>query len=317
MNGLSKETLLALSSLRECLFPAEIRHYTEDEMTDIFSAYHDHLLNCDLDQKTQERYWQIVTSYVFWLDGRPPDANNAQEFLAHLRSKGYRPRSVLLYYHALRLFLDFLGIQFRVKLRKARELPPYHDQGDIEALIAQASIGLHGQQQWHRDRNKALVLTFAYTGIRRQELLDLLVADIDFERRLLFVRNGKGNKDRTIPLAERLVIPLRIQCAGKGARQKVFHGLNARSVYRIITGLARACGLEGFHPHSLRHFFATRLIDLGVSLRTVQELLGHADISTTAIYIDVSAHHLRDAIEKLDCASDRSTEHQRESRPPV
>ncbi|MBA7672911.1 Tyrosine recombinase XerC [subsurface metagenome] len=204
-----------------------------------------------------------------------------------------------------------------MKLRKPRELPTYHDQGDIEALIAQAEIGLHGQNQWQKERNKALILTFAYTGLRRQELLNLVVANIDFERRLVFVRHGKGKKDRNIPLAERLVVPLRRQCAGKGAKQRVFDGLNARSVYRIVTGLAKACGLDGFHPHSLRHFFATRLIDLGVSLRTIQELLGHADISTTAIYLDVSAHHLRDAIEKLDNApSDYSTAHRKESHLP-
>ena len=83
----------------------------------------------------------------------------------------------------------------------------------------------------------------------------------------------------------------------------MFDGLNARSVYRIITSLAKACSLDGFHPHSLRHFFATRLVELSVNLRIVQELLGHADLSTTAVYLDVSAQHLRDAIERLDIAS--------------
>jgi len=122
-------------------------------MTDVFSAYRKHLDICDLDPKTKARYWGVVNSFRRWLVNRRPDATTAKEYLAYLRSKDYRPRSVLLYYHALRLFLSFRGIQFKLKLRKPRELPPYHSQEEIEALIAQAEIGLHGQKPWHKERN--------------------------------------------------------------------------------------------------------------------------------------------------------------------
>lgn len=269
-------------------------------MTDVFSGYHKHLFLCDLDLRTKARYWEVVNSYRKWLANRRPDATNAQEFLAYLRSKGYRPRSVLLYYHALRLFLGFRGIQFKVKLRKPRELPPYHSQEEIEKLITQAEVGLYHQKQWHKERNKAMILTFCYTGMREQELLNLKVSDINFERRLLFIRQGKGRKDRMIPLSEKLIAPLRSQCAGKSGRDIVFNGLNPRSVYRVVTKLAAACGLQGIHPHTLRHYFATRLVELNTNLRVVQELLGHADLSTTAVYLDVSPLHLKSAIEALD-----------------
>jgi len=72
----------------------------------------------------------------------------AKEFLASLRAKGYRPRSILLYYHALRLFFSFLDQPLKLKVRIPRELPPYHDQGDIKALIAQAERGLRRQKPW-------------------------------------------------------------------------------------------------------------------------------------------------------------------------
>jgi len=101
-------------------------------------------------------------------------------------------------------------MQLKLKLRKPRELPSYYDQGDIEALVAQAAVGLYHHKQWQKEKNRALILTFAYTGLRRQELLNLIVADIDFEQRLLLVRQVKGRKDRRIPLAERLVVPLRL-----------------------------------------------------------------------------------------------------------
>jgi integrase/recombinase XerD len=297
---LSQIALLAKPSLRDCLSLAEDGIYTSHQMTDVFSAYHKHLFICDLDPKTKLRYWEVVNLYRKWLVNRRPDATTAQEFLAYLRSKGYRPRSVLLYYHALRLFLSFRGIQFKVKLRKPKELPPYHSQEEIEALIAQAEIGLYHQKPWQKERNKAMILTFCYTGVRKQELLNLKVSDIDFERRLLLVKQGKGRKDRMIPLAERLMVPLHSQCAGKTASEIVYAGLNARSVYRIVTKLAKARNLEGIHPHTLRHYFATRLVERGVNIRVVQELLGHADLSTTAIYLDVSPQHLKSAIDALD-----------------
>jgi integrase len=246
-------------------------------------AYRKHLELCDLAPKTKARYWEVVNSFRKWLGKRRPDTTTAQE-----------------YYHALRLFLSFRGIQLNLKLRKPRELPPYHSQAEIEALIAKAEIGLYHQKQWHKDRNKTLILTFAYTGLRVGELRNLCVADINFERRSIFVRQGKGQKDRVIPLAERLIMPLQTQCTGKNSRDIVFEGLNHRSIYRVITKLAKACGLHGIHPHTLRHYFATRLVELGVNLRVVQELLGHADISTTAIYLDVSPKHLQGAIDALD-----------------
>ena len=64
----------------------------------------------------------------------------------------------------------------------------------------------------------------------------------------------------------------------------MFENLNARSIYRVITSLAKACGLSGFHPHSFRHYFATQLVELGASLRDIQLLLGHESLETTAIY---------------------------------
>jgi integrase/recombinase XerD len=267
---------------------------------DIFSAYRDDLFSRDLDPKTQVRYWQIITNYQKWLGGKSPDVASAKQFLAYLRSKGYRPRSILLYYHALRTFFDFIGQPLKLKLRKPKELPAYHDRGDVEALITQARIGLRGQKKWQKRRNEALLLAFAYTGLRRGELLNLRVADVDFERRLILVRQGKGRKDRIIPIAERLVVPLRSQCHGKADAAKVFEGLNERSVYRVVSKLAKACGLDGFHPHTLRHYFATQLVEKGANLRAVQELLGHADLQTTAAYLDISARHLRETIDLLD-----------------
>ena len=270
------------------------------EMADPFELYHKELLQSDRDPKTIARYWQIVTSYRKWLGNREPDVASAKEYIAYLRDKGYKAKSLLLYYHALRLFLEFIGQSLKLKLRKPEVLPSYYERGDFEALVRQAEIGLYHQTREHRRRNKNLILVLGYTGLRKSELLNLTVGDLDFNQRRILVKQGKGQRDRVIPMAERIVVPLREQCAGKAAHQKVFDGLNGRSVYRIIASLAKACGLEGFHPHSLRHYFATRLVETGVDLRSVQLLLGHKDLSTTAIYLDIAPRRLQTCVDALD-----------------
>ena len=280
-------------------------HYPQ--VMEPFAEYRNHLFSRDLDPKTKVRYWQILTRYYQWLGSRSPDAVTAGEFLSWLRNNAYRPRSILLYYHAIRMFLAFLGQEFKIKLRKPKELPLYYGRGDIERLIAQAECGLRGQTPWQKQRNTALILTLAFTGLRRGELLNLTVGDVDFQRRLILVRQGKGDKDRLVPMTERLMAPLRYLCHGKATGAKIFAGLNGRSVYRVVTSLGKACGLDGFHPHSLRHFFATQLVERGANLRAVQELLGHADLSTTAAYLDISPRHLRDTINLLDDSGNRLT----------
>ncbi len=274
-------------------------------MTNPFELYHSELHQSNRDPKTTARYGQIIISYRSWLKGKQPDIANGKEYLAYLKDKGYSQRSLLLYYHVLRLFFTFFGQPLKLKLKKPKTLARYYDRGDIESLIAQASKGLYHQTQEIKRRNEALILTLVYSGLRRGELLNLQVDDIDFNRRLIVVRQRKDfatkdREDRVIPMVERLTVPLRQQCARKSAEDKVFEGLNGRSVYRIVTGLARAVGLEGFHPHSARHFFGTQLVEKGGNLRHVQQLMGHSSLEVTATYLDVSAQHLRQTVELLD-----------------
>ena len=226
----------------------------------------------------------------------------AKEYIAHLRERGYSQASLLLYYHAIRGFMEYLGHKFKLKLRKPDRLPRYFSEADIERLIAQAEHGLGGPSHTPaiRRRNANLITVMAFTGFRKSEILDLRVSDVDFERRVLLVRHGKGGRQRVVPMCERVVVPLRQRCRDKRAHERVFDGLTARRVYDIVVKLARACGLDGFHPHSLRHYFATRLVRLGAGLREVQLLLGHRDLNTTAVYLDVSVQHLQHAVRLLD-----------------
>jgi integrase len=264
-------------------------------MAEPFEAFHHHLAKQDIAPCTKERYWQVVTSYRDWLSGKQPDVASAKDFLSFLREKGYLPRTTRLYYHILRIFFDFMGLALKDKLRVPRTLPPYYDIGDIEGLISQAEKGLRGHGEAKRKRNTAIIMLMAFAGLRRGEVASLRVSDLDFARQRILVRYGKGGKDRVVPMAERLIIPLREQCEGKASQQRVFD-LSPNSIYLMVRTLAEACGLQSFHPHSLRHFFAVYLLERGATLNNLRELLGHDSIATTSIYLSVSPMGLIDTI---------------------
>ena len=110
---------------------------------------------------------------------------------------------------------------------------------------------------------------------------------------------GKGDKDRTIPLTERLTIALRSFCSSKNSGDSVL-SVGEGVIYRVVKKYGRLAGKPELKPHDLRHAFATRLLEKGVNIRVVQELLGHSNLNTTQVYTAVSGLHLEDAIRSLD-----------------
>jgi integrase/recombinase XerD len=142
-------------------------------------------------------------------------------------------------------------------------------------------------------RNRALLELVYSAGLRSSEAIGLDLADVDFEQEHVHVRNGKGAKDRIVPLGEqaaeavgRYLREARPQLA-RGAVNALFLSARGR---RLDTSTLRRLMK---HPHRLRHAFATHLLEGGADLRTIQELLGHSSLSTTQIYSHVSAKRLR------------------------
>ena len=267
---------------------------------DCFAEYRQDLALRDIAPLTRAKYLQVLRSYEDWLAGREPTPASASAFLAGLREKGFQPATVGLYYIGIKGFLSFLGMPFKLKLRKHRRLPPHWDDGDIEKLLVQAEEGFPRQSPTVKQRNYCLVLVMALGGLRRGEVCGLRVGDLDFRQKTIRVR-GKGSRERVIPMAERVVAPLWEQAWGKKASESVFR-IKARKLHDVVARLALASGLEGFHPHSLRHSFATRLLEKGANVKEVQELLGHEDLSTTAAYLSVCPGHLAKAVARLEMA---------------
>jgi integrase/recombinase XerD len=156
-------------------------------------------------------------------------------------------------------------------------------------------------------RDRALLEVMYACGLRVSEVTGLEVSDIDLDEGMLRAR-GKGSKERLVPVGRHASSALSAYCArgrpvllGARAESKLFlnrrgGGLSRQGLYKIVQGHARGAGLEArMSPHTLRHSFATHLLAGGCDLRSLQEMLGHADLATTQVYTHLSAERLKDA----------------------
>jgi site-specific recombinase XerD len=172
--------------------------------------------------------------------------------------------------------------------RRTRRLPDVPSAADVDALV-----DLFDGDDALAVRNRALVELVYSAGLRSSEAVKLDLADVDFEQELVHVRGGKGGKDRVVPLGEEASYLL--QRYLRDARPKLATAaenaffLSARGRRLDTSTLRRLVP----HPHRLRHAFATHLLEGGADLRTIQELLGHASLSTTERYSHVDARRLR------------------------
>jgi site-specific recombinase XerD len=159
-----------------------------------------------------------------------------------------------------------------------------------------------------------MLMTLYSTGMRRAELCKLKVEDIDSKRMILHIRQGKGGKDRDVPLSPVLLETLREYWRWMRPRTYLFPGtVNGRRADKPITSkviweacveAARNAGIsKRVSPHLLRHSFATHLMENGADLPTVQMLLGHTDLKPTSIYLHLSERHLKAAGTPLDQAA--------------
>lgn len=186
--------------------------------------------------------------------------------------------------------------------RKGRRLPHVLSRGDVTRLLSQPQ---GGDPLAVRDR--ALLEVMYACGLRSSEAVGLELRDVDLEEALLRAR-GKGSKERLVPIGSKAVTALSVYCRGARAellggrtQARLFvnrrgGGLTRQGLYKIVQGHARSAGLQDrMSPHTLRHSFATHLLAGGCDLRSLQEMLGHADLATTQVYTHLTADRLKDA----------------------
>ncbi|MBF0122314.1 MAG: tyrosine recombinase XerC [Candidatus Omnitrophica bacterium] len=236
------------------------------------------------------------------------DYSVLRRFLAEMRAKQLKPRSVARKLSSLRSFFKFLQREGVIQKNPAsllltpkldKPLPHFLSEEDTVRLI-EAPEGDKSSNL----RDKAIFETLYSTGIRVSELVGLSQGDVDLIGDLVKVF-GKGRKERIVPIGAKAVEAIQgYLAARKHTSEAVFLNnrggrLTARSVRNIINKhIKKAAFQQNVHPHMLRHSFATHLLDHGADLRSVQELLGHVNLSTTQIYTHLTTEKLKSVYEK-------------------
>ncbi|MGZ4261743.1 MAG: site-specific tyrosine recombinase XerD [Solirubrobacteraceae bacterium] len=185
--------------------------------------------------------------------------------------------------------------------RSRQRLPKVLSRDEVARLLQQPRGPSPGAI-----RDRALLETMYACGLRASEAIGLELSDVDLEAGILRAR-GKGSKERIVPIGTKAIESLnyylekaRPRLVGDRDQPRLFvnlrgGGLSRQGLYKIVQGHARSAGLERrMSPHTLRHTFATHLLAGGCDLRSLQEMLGHADIGTTQVYTHLSAERLRD-----------------------
>jgi integrase/recombinase XerD len=269
-----------------------------------------------LARNTVEAYSRDLVQFSSFLDGRgvaswkDTEPIHLRSYFSVLRSKGLSARSIARNVVTLRRFYRFLEIEGLVSespvptfhwTAGARKLPHTLSGEDVGKLLAQPN-----PQEPLGTRDQAMLELLYATGLRVSELIGLQMQQINFDGNFLTVM-GKGSKVRAVPFGQWARQKL-LTYVGE-ARRRLLKGkssvfvfinrsgrpLTRQGFWKLIRGYALAAGVEKrVTPHTLRHSFATHLLEGGADLRSVQSMLGHADISTTQIYTHVNGARLKE-----------------------
>jgi integrase/recombinase XerC len=237
------------------------------------------------------------------------DTRQVRQYAARAHRRGLSGRSIQRRLSALRTFYHYLlreravnanpGLDVQAP-RSGRHLPQTLGVDDLARLLD------GGGREPLALRDRAILELFYSSGLRLSELVSLDLDDVDFDDRMVRV-TGKGAKTRVVPVGAKAIQSLQDWLAARPARAgetamfttRTGRRLGARAIQQRVSRRARERGLPGtLHPHMLRHSFASHLLESSGDLRAVQELLGHADISTTQIYTHLDFQHLAQVYDK-------------------
>jgi site-specific recombinase XerD len=260
-------------------------------------------------QITTRNYLRVVSEFAKYF-GKPPDRlglNELRTYQAYLlRERKLTPGTVVNQVAALRFF--FIKT---LKRHQFRDFLPYpQDRRRLPTVLSREEVSrlINAAGTLYR---RTLLMTLYGTGMRRSELAHLKVSDIDSQRMIIRVVAGKGGKDRDLPLSPALLQTLREYWRWRKPKLYMFltrtlgrsldQPISDKTVWIACSEAARRAGInKRVMPHTLRHSWATHLLEAGTDLRTIQVLLGHGDLETTAQYLHLSQRHLQAVINPLD-----------------
>jgi len=273
--------------------------------------------------RTARTYVRIVRDFAEYFH-QPPDKlgpEQIRQYQAHLfQAKKLAPATVSQYVSALRfLFVKTLRRHFLAEYipfpKSRKRLPTVLSPEEVTRLIDAACNLYH----------RTLLMTLYSTAVRRAELCRLKVQDIDSQRMMIRINQGKGGRDREVPLSPKLLETLRVYWRWMQPQTFLFPGtvkgvradvpITPNGVWLACRQAAQRAGFtKRLSPHSLRHSCASHLLEAGADLRTIQALLGHSRLEHTLIYLHLSPKHLQATPNPLDALEVSSLEGVQRSR---
>lgn len=276
------------------------------------------LLERGLSENTREAYLADADRLEDFLRGRGvdfdrTDVQTLSDFVASLADLGIAPRSIARTVSGIKSVFRYLRLEREIDANPAllldtprigRHLPTVLSVGEIDSMIAAID-----PESPTALRNHAIIETLYGCGLRVSELCDMRLSRIDFTRGMALIE-GKGSKERIVPMSDSSLELIRRYVStdraslriDRGEEDIVFlnvrgHRLTRQMVFTVLRQLAALAGIRTvISPHTLRHSFATHLLEGGANLRAIQQMLGHESISTTEIYLHMDNSHLRDEI---------------------
>jgi site-specific recombinase XerD len=274
-------------------------------MTELRQRMIDEMTLRGFSPRTHESYLGAVTGLARYYK-KPPDQLSVEEVRQYLL---YLEREQRLSWSSLNVAVSGLRFFYFDTLKwepVAMAIPPRQKQTRLPEVLSREEVERLLGAVPNRKHRMLLMTTYA-AGLRLNEVLHLRVSDIDSARMLIRVEQGKGGKDRYTILSPRLLDELRQYWKSQRPKHWLFpgrdpdHPLHESAVQRVYNQARQRAGiLKGHGPHTLRHCFATHLLEMGVDLPTIQVLMGHTAVTTTMRYIKVRQHHFLSHRDKFD-----------------
>lgn len=251
---------------------------------------------------TLRNYLDYNSKFLDFIKKSPKDIdeNDVKLFMSeNLSNKA--SSSIIVFLSALKYaYSNILGKDVTIKIKrpkKEKKIPEVLTKDEIKRILDSMS-----------NKKSKLIVSLLYAcGMRVSEILNLKISDFDFDNKTGNIRQGKGKKDRVFNIPQFLAKDLKKQSEEQKNSNKIFlftgpkGSLSSRNIQKIVSLAAGKAGIKKqVHPHTLRHSFATHLLENGTDIRLIQELLGHSDLSTTQLYAHVSSLQLKKIKSPLD-----------------
>jgi integrase/recombinase XerD len=279
-------------------------------------------LEKSLSENSVEAYQRDVKLLSEFADeklGKEPESltsNDLSLFLEYIRENGFNHRSQARILSGVKGFFKYLMLEEVIDLdpshqiegpKMTRKLPDVLSVEDIDSMESTFDLSKPEGQ-----RNKTIIETLYSCGLRVSELVNLKLTDLNFEQGYIRV-TGKGDKERLVPIGKKAIKEINLYMPDRNSLPKIDKAsenvlfLNRRGrkltremIFTIVKKAAKDAGIKKvISPHTLRHSFATHLVEGGADIRVVQEMLGHESILTTEIYTHLDRQYLRDTIIRL------------------